>query len=404
MEEQALIDTVFVVDSASTNARVAVSDCRVDSGLRVRHADAANSSIDKGCVSMTLAGLPDGCSAALVQARAKRLPLSNPRSSRRVHSARRQFMTRSTPNALTRDPTESSQEMADLECSEEIHRLPFNTDSPTWIQQRLERPAAEDRMSRLVKTLEAEIIPRLVEAHRSMPTNDVLPAVCRCPPPTATEVESFVQLVLRRDDVPISSCIDALRDKGMSIEVLYLELLAPAANHLGYLWTEDLCDFTEVTIALGRLQQLLQKLSPSFGTDIEFPANARRALLVPAPGEQHTFGLSMVAEFFMHAGWEVAGGQGAYRDEAVDMVRREWFDVIGFSVGSEVRLDWLAACIASVREASRNKDIGVLVGGPIFALHPEYVAEVGADATSSDGKQAPVAAERLIASRLKSRS
>ncbi len=312
-------------------------------------------------------------------------------------------MSRLTPSALSTELDGSVPESADSECWQQVHRLPFNSDSPAWMQDRLERPAAEERMTRLVKTLEAEVIPRLVEAHRATPVSNLPPAVCVCPPPSAAEVESFVQLVLRREDLPITACIDALRDKGMPIEMLYLDLLAPAANHLGYLWIEDLCDFTDVTIALGRLQHLLQELSPAFGTEVEFPANARRALLVPAPGEQHTFGLSMVAEFFMHAGWEVAGSQGAYRDEAVDMVRREWFDVIGFSVGSEARLDWLTSCIASVRQMSRNKDIGVLVGGPVFALNPEYVALVGADATSSDGKQAPLAAESLIASRVKTR-
>lgn len=310
-------------------------------------------------------------------------------------------MTRLTPSALSSELEGIA--AADAECWHEVHRLPFNSDSPTWIQERLERPAAEERLTRLVKTLEAEVIPRLVEAHRAMPVIDAVPAACACPPPTATEVEAFVQLVLRREDLPISACIVALRDKGMPVEVLYLDLLAPAANHLGYLWTEDLCDFTDVTIALGRLQHLLQELSPAFGTEVEFPANARRALLVPAPGEQHTFGLSMVAEFFMHAGWEVAGSQGAYRDEAVDMVRREWFDVIGFSVGSDARLEWLTSCIASVRQMSRNKNIGVLVGGPVFALNPDYVALVGADATTTDGKQAPIAAEGLIAGRVKSR-
>lgn len=189
----------------------------------------------------------------------------------------------------------------------------------------------------------------------------------------------------------------------MTIDVLLLDVLAAAANRLGGLWEEDCCSFTDVTIAVGRLQQLLQMLSPQWAAEAELPANARRVLLVPSPGAQHTFGLSMVAEFFVHAGWEVTGGRGAYREEAVDMVSREWFDVIGFSVGSDVQLDWLTTCIASVRQRSRNSDIGILVGGPVFTAHPEYVAVVGADATSPDGKQAPVAAEGLIANRVLSR-
>jgi methanogenic corrinoid protein MtbC1 len=386
--------------SISPAERTAIGDCRMDSSCGVGHAPPAGNVDASICSTLFLVGHTAGRGASKGEARRPQ-PSASARRSQCTHPARRDVMTRLTPSALSSE-TEGAA-AADVECWHEVHRLPFNSDSPTWIQERLARPAAEERLTRLVKTLEAEVIPRLVEAHRAMPVIDAVPAACACPPPTAAEVEAFVQLVLRREDLPISACIGALRDKGMSVEVLYLDLLAPAANHLGYLWVEDLCDFTDVTIALGRLQHLLQELSPAFGNEVEFPANARRALLVPAPGEQHTFGLSMVAEFFMHAGWEVAGSQGAYRDEAVDMVRREWFDVIGFSVGSDARLEWLTSCIASVRQMSRNKNIGVLVGGPVFALNPDYVALVGADATTSDGKQAPIAAEGLIAGRVKSR-
>jgi methanogenic corrinoid protein MtbC1 len=60
-------------------------------------------------------------------------------------------------------------------------------------------------------------------------------------------------------------------------------------------------------------------------------------------------------------------------------------------------LDNLRVCIHEVRELSRNPRVAVLVGGLIFAGHPERVKFVGADASGLDGKQAPAHAERLIA-------
>lgn len=309
-------------------------------------------------------------------------------------------MTRLTQAALSPSTDAAGDDSQAPPCWTDHQRLPFNTQSPTWNQPRMERPAALERMTRLVKTLEAEVIPRLVEAHRTTPEIEFSDPAATCAPPTETEIRDFVDLVFSLQSASIASSVQAYRDRGMSVENVYLQLLAPAARHMGYLWEEDLCDFTQVTVGLGRLQHLLQALSPAFGTDIEFPANARRVVLVPAPGEQHTFGLSMVAEFFMHAGWEVAGGQGSHHGEAVDMVRQEWFDVIGFSVGSETRLDWLKTCVSEVRLASCNPTIRVMVGGPIFTLHPEYADVVGADATSVDGKQAPIVAEGLVASRM----
>lgn len=74
----------------------------------------------------------------------------------------------------------------------------------------------------------------------------------------------------------------------MPVESLYLDLLAPAARHLGELWCADACDFASVTLALGRLQKVMHQLSPAFEGDVQHREHGRRALLVPVPGEQHT--------------------------------------------------------------------------------------------------------------------
>ncbi len=257
---------------------------------------------------------------------------------------------------------------------------------------------ARERLSRLMRTLEGDIIPRLVRAHRPAPAV-AQPAVEVPVKPTDAEVHRFSRLVIGHDDAVIAHALDSFRRRGVTVEAIYLDLLAPSARHLGAMWDDDLCDFAEVTVGLGRLQQLMRELSPAFGSEVDHPADGRRALLVPAPGEQHTFGLSMVAEFFRRAGWEVVGGVGGPEMDPVDRVREEWFDVIGVSVGNEARLDWLRNGIADVRRASRNRAIGVMVGGPVFILNPDYVTQVGADITASDGRQAPILAESLLGQR-----
>jgi MerR family transcriptional regulator, light-induced transcriptional regulator len=65
------------------------------------------------------------------------------------------------------------------------------------------------------------------------------------------------------------------------------------------------------------------------------------------------------------------------------------------SVGSEARLDQLAATICAIRRESRNRAIGVLVGGPILVEKPELAVMVGADATAADGPQAVLRAEHI---------
>lgn len=254
------------------------------------------------------------------------------------------------------------------------------------------------RMARLARAIEEEIIPRLMLAHRT---------VQACPLPPATEgqvvseedVREFAKMVLSHDETVALACIETMRARGTSVEVIYLGLLAPTARYLGDLWTQDLCDFMDVTAGLGRLQHLLRSLSSSFESPAEPTADGRRLLLSAAPGEQHTFGLAVVGEFFRRAGWDVAGGPWDASGQTASFVATEWFDMVGFSLAAEVHADALRDCIEEVRHASMNPDIGIMVGGPIFGIRSDLVAGVHADLVATDGKQAPVIADRWLACR-----
>lgn len=263
------------------------------------------------------------------------------------------------------------------------------------------RMGREDRVLHLAKAIEFDVIPRLVAAHRPHAIVDASNDAVRHEL-SPDEIVAFTDRVIAGDEAAVWATVGSLRRRGFSVEALYGELLGGTARRLGTMWDEDLCDFTTVTIGLGRLQRLLRELSPAFGIDIAHPLNGRRVLLVRAPNEQHSFGLSMVAEFFRLDGWEVVGAGAGARDDPVAAVRREWFDAAGFSAGSEARVDWIAPCIASVRRASRNRRLAVLVGGPAFLVRPTLVQAVGADGTASQGHEAPRVAESLISGRVTS--
>jgi MerR family transcriptional regulator, light-induced transcriptional regulator len=281
------------------------------------------------------------------------------------------------------------------------------TDTPAWPTPAAgsasvwaPAPDVSERVACLARTLEREVIPRLAAAHRpgqhAEACNDASAGAL-----VAAQVEAFCACVISGSEHDIAAMVSGFRQQGLSVQAIFIELLAPTARHLGAMWEDDRCDFATVTVGLGRLQRLMRELSPAFGTEVDHPPSGRRVLLVRAPGEQHSFGLSMVAEFFRRTGWEVmAGGAGADTDP-ITAVRREWFDVVGFSVGSEARLDWLPSCIAAVRRASCHVGLPVMVGGPVFALRPLLAKQVGADATTADGSEAPGLAERLLAGRVK---
>jgi methanogenic corrinoid protein MtbC1 len=255
--------------------------------------------------------------------------------------------------------------------------------------------SANGRSLQLLQTIESEIIPRLVLSQRAIGQSPAAVTALAWAPDENTVAE-FANLVVAEDVGAAGARIEALRAKGVPIETLYLELLAPTARYLGDLWDADLCDFTAVTLGCLRLQQLLHELSPAFFREVEHHEHRRRVLLVPVPGEQHTFGLYMVAEFFRRAGWDVWSGCMPSR-ELAELVGREAFTLVGFSLSADSRLDLLAANIRAVRRASCNRGIGVLVGGPVFVGHPELVSLVGADATAIDGRQATQQAQNTLA-------
>ena len=267
---------------------------------------------------------------------------------------------------------------------------------PSWPLQFPLPGGTGERFDLLSRVVEQEVIPRLVLARGSGAiAAPALAADRECSFDTGA-VREFAGLVVARSAASVCSHVDTLRARGATLEALYLRLFAPAARWLGELWEEDRADFTEVTVGLLRLMQVLHEVGPAFRDEAAQPAHGRRALLLPAPGDQHTFGLAMVSDFFRRAGWTVWNPPAASAGDLARLVRRERFAVVGFSVSCERWLDVAAAAIRAIRDASCNPGIGIMVGGPLFAQHPELVARVGADATASDGRQAVLQAQGLL--------
>jgi methanogenic corrinoid protein MtbC1 len=253
----------------------------------------------------------------------------------------------------------------------------------------------DDRRHDLLKrTVEAAVIPRLLLACRPAPAPVALNTPL--PLPSDDDVTALIDLLLTENQPASTGFVDALRDVGISAESLYTDLLTPAARRLGVMWEEDVCDFADVTIAVGRLQRILRTLAPAFVGQIDPPRDAPLALLVQMPGEQHGLGLAMVAQYFARAGWNVLSEPVATRDELLALVRQESFAIVGISVSCSDRLEALAADIRAIRRASRNRAVGIMVGGPVFMEHPQLAAMVGADATASSGSEAVRQANQLV--------
>lgn len=250
--------------------------------------------------------------------------------------------------------------------------------------------ATRERCLALGQLIQTEIIPQLVLLHRGFRSEKTKPAY----KPDVGQVAAFTDLALAPDDTAMVEAFSALVAEGYPVDHLFLDLLAPSAALLGRMWEEDLCDFVEVTTGVARLQRLVAR----FRVDDEAAPldGERRVLLMGATGEKHTFGVRIVEQFLRRAGWVVSIALSSSPEEIAALVASEWFDVVGLTLSSGTRLDQLATAIRSVRDASCNPAIGVMVGGPVFLEYPELVQRVGADASAVDAATAVLLAQRLL--------
>jgi methanogenic corrinoid protein MtbC1 len=278
-------------------------------------------------------------------------------------------------------------------CGEEPLALPPGRKQAaplSLVEERERVPLGED----LSRIIEGEIIPRLMMVHRSerAPEQRSVSSNAHVDPDL---IEKYALLSLSSGVDSLLSIIGALIERGVSVEVIYLELLGPAARRLGEYWDEDRVSFADVSIALGRLQHVVRELS--LNRTHEVPASAgMAALFAPAPGEQHTFGLLIIEEFFRRSGWRTWAELSGSLQEIVSVVQTHHFDIFGITAGSDEKLDLIAPMIMSVRRASRNRDITVLVGGRLFVGRPELVTKVGADAMATDASQAVMVADSAV--------
>jgi len=252
-------------------------------------------------------------------------------------------------------------------------------------------------LSRLTRTIEGEVIPRLLLAY-------VVPQKSKQDGSTdwvmdPQEVQKFGDLIVACDSHRAFRFVDEARQTGRPLENIITKLLAPTATYLGEMWKADRCSFTEVTVGLSRLRQILRELGPEFENEKGSWRHGRRALLLPVPGEQHTFGVYVVEAFFRREGWDVYGGPVDTEAEITHLVEKQWFAIAGFSLSSDRFLDKLPTLIKSIRRKSCNEAIAILVGGPLFADNPDLAKQVGADGCGSDAQEAVAKASALLGRR-----
>ena len=135
--------------------------------------------------------------------------------------------------------------------------------------------AADSAIIDLIRVIEREIIPRLFLTH--LPEGPDFRGGSTITL-THDEIAAFAEFVLKNDAAQIRSRIDSLCDLGVSLQRIYLDLVAPAARYLREFGDQDDMDVDAVSRGLARLRQVLGEIGRRQAEDND-PETSRYPLM-----------------------------------------------------------------------------------------------------------------------------
>ena len=226
----------------------------------------------------------------------------------------------------------------------------------------------------LASVLATKVIPQLVvtAAQRGTVASD---CIVERPPPGEDEVRAIAERAIAQDMPALVELVAEMTGAGLSLRVVLLDAIAPAARYLGTQWEADEITWMDTTLALSMLERLVFVLAHE--TPPTQPAKGRGLILLFAePGEQHTLSIRVLGELFRSAGYPTHVDPRMPPDEVVELVRNEHVAMVGMTTTHGTQVESMRALGEDIRRFSRNPNILFLVGGAIE--NASYAERIGA--------------------------
>lgn len=238
----------------------------------------------------------------------------------------------------------------------------------------------ESHLEEFASVIENIIVPRLLMSHVHN-ANRITLKRARL---DGEGVKDFIELTMDEEPDAAIGFVQGLLDNGVAFQDVLLKLMAPAARELGERWAHDSTNFVEVTLGVARMHRILREFDGVPEHMWSQAGAGRSVLLMPVPGEQHTFGLRLVQEFLLRESWSVITRSVPKVADIHKIVAKGEFDVIGLSLSGETLIDSLRSSIAEIRDITKSSGTKILIGGQLFSERPDLVDSLGADAYAPD--------------------
>jgi methanogenic corrinoid protein MtbC1 len=190
--------------------------------------------------------------------------------------------------------------------------------------------------------------------------------------PAGRSALSYLETILEGKPREATEQLLAAVDGGTSVKEAYLDVLIPAQREAGRMWHA------------GEL---------SIGEEHVITATTQRAM-----ANVHDMGLRATSDFFEMAGWRALNlGSDVPHEEIARCVQTFDADVVVLAATLDPHLKGVQRAIEKIR-ALEDREVKIIVGGPVFKSVPDLWRRVGADGYSAAVEEAEPLATRLTGS------
>jgi methanogenic corrinoid protein MtbC1/DNA-binding XRE family transcriptional regulator len=190
----------------------------------------------------------------------------------------------------------------------------------------------------------------------------------------------YLEALVRGDAAGAGVVIEEAGRRGLTVEQIYLHLLAPALAEVGARWRAQRLSVADEHLAseitLREMERLRERLPFP-------PRSGPRAVLACVQGETHAIGLRMVGDFLTLDGWTIDYlGANVPTDDLAELVARRRPVLVALSVTQADRLPALRLAVSAMR--ALGSAAAVLVGGAALRGRANAAVTLGVDAVAVD--------------------
>ncbi len=238
-----------------------------------------------------------------------------------------------------------------------------------------------------VTVLVGDIVRRLARAAQDRPRSEEIAV-------GDESLAAFCHALVQPEPTAALRFVEQRRAEGVSRQTIYIGYIAAAAGALGDAWDQNRLTSTEVITGTGHLYALMRALRGE--GIISRPAfdSRKYALFATVPDEDHSIGITIAADLFRDAGWEIDLQIGKDHDALVERIDRARPSIIGLSLSTENRLASLVRLVVAIRLTLPEAIIGIAPAAAVDETKLDGLVDF--DLLFRDARASCVELDRLI--------